>query len=454
MGKSMTQPNLMQVLPCPLTEHAYTDLTGRGVTIAYLDAGFSSHPDLVQPKNRIVHYQDVTGENVPLDAPPETGTWHGTQTTVVGAGNGFLSDGHWRSLAPDVSVVLVKVAPHNLRIEEDTVALGLQWVLDNHHKFDIRVVSISVGAGFEAIGFESSLVDQLAEQLVSQGIVVLAAAGNNGASETPQTIPPANAPSVISVGGYDNHLCFNEPTFDLYWETSFGITLDGFLKPELLGPAVGVVAPILPGTDLYNKAAEAIQNSYSEAVSELTRNQAQELILAEQLVGAHYKQVSGTSFAAPIVASVVAQMLEADPSLGPHTIKQLLIAASDRLYGVSAERQGFGRLNPRRAVDLVRRSRSREETLHSAPVLHHGKLLFHYHGPNASRVELAGDFNGWSPEPMTHCGKNFWHFKLAVNGSGEYRYKYIIDGRWAVDPANLHVEPDGFGGMNSVITVQ
>ncbi|MFT8131105.1 S8 family serine peptidase, partial [Salmonella enterica] len=68
----------------------------------------------------------------------------------------------------------------------------------------------------------------------------------------------------------------------------------------------------------------------------------------------HYQHVDGTSFAAPIVASVIAQMLEANPTLTPAAIKNILISTADRIPNATVIRQGYGRLNAHRAVDYAK----------------------------------------------------------------------------------------------------
>ena len=61
--------------------------------------------------------------------------------------------------------------------------------------------------------------------------------------------------------------------------------------------------------------------------------------------------VDGTSFAAPIVSSVVAQMLEARPQLTPQQVKRILIDTARRIANVPVERQGWGMIIPSRAVE-------------------------------------------------------------------------------------------------------
>jgi len=71
------------------------------------------------------------------------------------------------------------------------------------------------------------------------------------------------------------------------------------------------------------------------------------------VISEHYKHVDGTSFAAPIVTSIVAQMLEANPTLTPQKIKHILIDTAKRLPAIEVDRQGWGVVNPAAAVKLA-----------------------------------------------------------------------------------------------------
>src|SRR5207253_4412694 len=71
------------------------------------------------------------------------------------------------------------------------------------------------------------------------------------------------------------------------------------------------------------------------------------------VINQHYKYVDGTSFAAPIVSSVVACIIEANPSLSPQQVKRILINTAERVPTIEVERQGWGDVVPRRAVELA-----------------------------------------------------------------------------------------------------
>src|SRR5215831_11654434 len=132
------------VLPTPLRMDADERFTGCGVTIAFLDSGFYRHPDLTQPRNRVLAYHSIfaeEGDQTSLDTN-DVASWHGMMTSVVAAGNGGLSEGFYRGIASDAYLVLVKIGRTG-RISEEQIQRGLEWVLDNAEKHSIRVVNIS-----------------------------------------------------------------------------------------------------------------------------------------------------------------------------------------------------------------------------------------------------------------------------------------------------------------------
>ena len=469
--------NRFAVIPTPVRLDADPNYTGRGVTVAFLDSGFYPHPDLTDTPGRIKAFIDVTGEDSSLGAPAQPWHWHGTQTTVAAAGSGRLSDGVYRGVAHEASLVLVKVSERG-RITEEAIARGLEWVVENRERFRIRVLNISLG-GDEDVPCSQSRIDQAAERAVAAGIAVVVAAGNSGDGERPHSIPPANSPSVITVGGYDDN---NEPgtsSLGLY-HSNFGPTADGTLKPELVGPAMWVAAPILPGTEAYRSAeclsrlAAAPDYRLRGLLGQLWRGAGlPESILREDIgtarevvesrlrrdrvISAHYQHVDGTSFAAPIVSSVVAQMLEANPNLTPAAVKNILVSTADRIAGAPPARQGYGVLNARRAVaESLREQHTLDRGAYGPPRVCPQGVLFSFHDDEARGVGLAGDFNAWDPSrtQLVKGADGVWSAGVAGLPPGRHRYKFVVDGvRWVDDPTNGLKEPDEFGGFNSVLNV-
>jgi serine protease AprX len=364
--------NGFRILPTPVRLGASPRFTGRAVTIAFLDSGFYWHPDLTQPEVRIIRYIDVFSPRKSIKelTRPDVSSWHGMMTSVVAAGNGFLSRGVYRGIASDARLVLIKVGSSQ-RIRHDDITRGLEWVIRNRRKYDIRIVNISCGGDYEASYLHDRL-SQTAEAAVKAGLVVIAAAGNAGHNAHNAVLPPASAPSVITVGGLDDKNNLDPATDDMY-HSSYGPTIDGLQKPEILAPSIWVAAPILPGTPTAAQAMlleklertpdwqlRELISQYTGIDPDLDAAKSLDNYLIRQLVGIklnsnnvisrHYKHVDGTSFAAPIVSSIVAQMLEANPYLTPQEVKQILIKTAERLPHVAVDRQGWGVVNSRSAV--------------------------------------------------------------------------------------------------------
>jgi serine protease AprX len=363
------------ILPTPVRLFADERYTGRGVTIAFLDSGFYAHPDLTRPRDRILGYVDVNDPRAgraDLEKPDES-SWHGMMTSVVACGNGWLSGRVYRGVASQARLVLVKVGSAR-RVVHDDIRRGLDWVVANRQRYGIRIVNVSCGGDYEASYLDDRLSTS-ADEATRAGLLVCAAAGNLGHLPRHPVIPPASAPSVLTVGGLDdkNRLVFTG--YDMY-HSSYGPTVDGLQKPEVIAPGIGVAAPILPGTPTAAQAqllarlgaatdAELAPILAESAGKDPTLDAARDLApaLLRQLVvvklkdnnviSGAYKHVDGTSFAAPIVASVAAQMIQAHPQLTPQQAKLILIRTARRLPHVDPDRQGWGVVDARRAVEAA-----------------------------------------------------------------------------------------------------
>ena len=372
----MTVASRSAILPIHVRLDAPADLTGEGVTIAFLDAGFYAHPDLCAPRDRILHYVDVNdrrARRLDLDVP-DASSWHGMMTSVVACGNGHLSGGRYRGLASAASLVLVRCG-RVTRIAHDDIRRGLDWVREHREAFGIRIVNVSCGGDYEA-SYHVDALSQSAEALARDGVLVCAAVGNAGHQPGHPVVPPASAPSVLAVGGLDDKNDLADEQWDLY-HSSYGPTVDGLQKPEVIAPGIWVAAPILPGTPTAAQAAllARLEDAPASALREiiqrnpgvdaaldaaahleppLIRQLAEARIRDHNVISGSYKHVDGTSFASPIVASLAAQMIEANPALTPQAIRHILISSARRLPAVPTDQQGWGIVQPRRAIAQAR----------------------------------------------------------------------------------------------------
>ncbi len=363
------------VLSTPLRLDADERFTGEGVCIAFLDSGFYPHPDLTQPENRIVAYRNLPDAEKDLSSlfKPDVASWHGMMTSVVAAGNGSLSNGFYRGIAPAADVVLIKLARTG-RISDQDILDGLEWVLENREEYSIRIVNISAGGDAEK-SYLNDPLSQAVEECSAAGVLVVCAVGNAGHLPNHPVVPPASAPSCIAVGGLDDNNSLNRARRGMY-RSSYGPTIDGLQKPEVIASSIWVPAPILPHTPTAKQAAllEKLDKSKDDelhkiikenpgidpeldaAIGLLVHNIRQIIALKigqENVINKHYKYVDGTSFSAPIVSSVAAQMIEANPNLTPSEIKKILISTAERLPHHEVDRQGWGVIDPRRAVEMA-----------------------------------------------------------------------------------------------------
>jgi serine protease AprX len=465
--------NRFAVIPTADRLKADPQYSGRGLRIAFLDSGFYPHPDFV---DRIVAFHDIAGEERSLAQiiTPATHHWHGMQTVTTCAGDGALSNGIYRGLAHRAQLVLVKVSRQG-GIGDVEIEAGLQWVIANRQKYDIRILNISLGGDCDLPSAESR-INLLIEELVSDGVVVTVAAGN---SDTSRSLPPASASTAITVGGYNDENTLAIESYGLY-HSSYGETADGLVKPELIAPAMYVAAPILPATPEYVTAeilsmlVAAPDYSFPSLLTEFwdaaglgreiidqdidtARKVLENELRERRVIATHYQHVDGTSFAAPIAASVVAQMLEANPNLTPAAVKNIFISTAVKLGGHPAVRQGFGLLNASAAVEMARSERhALNLTDHHPPRVVNSKIAFTFHDDSADRVSLAGDFNDWRPDqaPLERSPDGIWRVSIPCQPAGSYRYKFLIDNeRWTEDPSHLLKIEDGFGGFNSILQI-
>lgn len=464
------------ILPTGLRLDADQRFSGKGVTICFIDSGFYPHPDLMTHQSRIRKIVDIPlGKDI-TDTIPGEEAWHGTMTTVVCAGDGYLSNGLYKGIATGAELVLLKVQDPSGAITSENIVKALQWVLDHHNEHSIRIVNMSIGDN-KTLSYHLSEVDQLAEQLIAEGITVVAAIGND---ENGMIQPPANSPHVISVGGVDDRNELDRGAPGLY-HSSFGTTEDQLVKPELVAHAIWIAAPILPGTKAQRESAtlhQLLQGSNEQLLEELhhcisstgldlsllqsndgeyIRQAIIDRIGSCKFISPHYMHVDGTSFAAPIVSAIIAQLLEVNPELDPISIRDILFSTAKRIEDLPAERQGFGIIQPRPALLKALQKETFMIPVKSPRLNTRQRTIeFHLRHTCATQVSLAGSFNHWEQDVLLLEPRKagLWTIEIPMLPPGKYSYKFFIDKRtWQEDINNPYREPDGFNGFNSILFI-
>jgi serine protease AprX len=249
------------------------------------------------------------------------------------------------------------------------VASAIRFPL-RYPQLGIRILNVSLGV--VASDPDGADVEAAVAEVVESGVTVFAAAGNTpGASP----LPPGSSKDAITVGGLNDRNTRDEGDNSLF-PSSYGSPHAGITKPDLVAPAIWLPAPMLPGTLVAREAGPLFQllsileeasaeHGFSESNHASTPEErasvavlidaVERRIAQGKYISPDYQHVDGTSFAAPITASVAAQMLEADPSLTPAQIREGLITTAQRLASYPANRQGAGLLRPRLAVEWAAR---------------------------------------------------------------------------------------------------
>lgn len=272
-------------------------LTGKNVTVAFIDTGIVEHGDFCIGERRIKYFKDfVNNKEKPYD---DNG--HGTFVAGVCSGNGALSGGKFSGIAPRSNIISLKALNGLGEASADKILNAMEWIYLNHKAYDIRLVCMSFGS--EPLGLNDPIMSG-AEALWKEGLVVVAAAGNSGPEF--QTIKsPGVSSQIITVGGFDDNRIdldsFNENFFEVAEFSSRGPAFSRY-KPDLVAPSVDIVS--------------------------CGREKA-------------YTTLSGTSVATPMVAGLCALLLEQNSKLKPIEVKRLLLSCCKPItYNKNLE--GFG----------------------------------------------------------------------------------------------------------------
>jgi serine protease AprX len=357
------------VLPTPKRVGALPQFQGDGVVIAYVDSGFSRHADI---EGRVIVHADAGTHHI-IETPHVVEisplSWHGQMTSVIGSGDGRSSGGLFTSIAPKSKLVLVKVSTPDGRIKEPDILRGLRWVYDTRHRYNVKIVNVSVGGDFETKDPNNPLF-QIVKKLHHAGITVVISAGNANAE---YMVPPASAPHALTIGGYDDQNTLDEKEWKLFHH-NYSRTYEEVIKPEIVAPAAWIASPLLPESDTAREiewlgkvldvnnerellevlkhgwATLGFEKTEVETITDEVITKLQARLYHHKVINSHYQHVDGTSVATPIVSSVIAQMLQVNPRLQPDDIKHLLQETAVLLPDFPAHKQGAGRLNAREAV--------------------------------------------------------------------------------------------------------
>jgi serine protease AprX len=377
--RTQTSPGLLGLLPITTT------YDGAGIRIAIVDSGIAANHVAFRDAlgfSRVVLSRDFTGENR-TDDP----YGHGTHVASAVAGSDAPYSGAYAGVAPGAGLVNLRVLNAQGIGTTASVLAALDWVLLNHTLYNIRVVNMSIG--LPAVdSYMNDPVCLAVRQLVDAGVVVVAAAGNNGKDGAGQKTygrihAPGDEPAAVTVGasnsygtdwrGDDTVTTYSSrgPTRGHWTDVNGAPHYDNLVKPDLVAPGNRVVW------------AEAPNNALVATHPELDAGMSQQ-------ADRRMMYLSGTSMSAPVVAGAAALLLQANPSLTPNMVKALLMYTAQPLAGFNTFEQGAGEVNVAGAVELAKLVRSDAPLvgLKGAPLLNSA--------PPAPQTNIAGQTFTWA----------------------------------------------------------
>jgi serine protease AprX len=296
-----------------------TGYTGDGIGIAVLDTGIYPHQDFTRPWNRIIAFRDFVNDR----QNPYDDNGHGTFVAGVAAGNGYASNGKYKGVAPEANLIGIKVMDEKGSGNSSDILAGIQWVADHHKEYNIRILSLSLGAKPSEARFDP--LAAAVEAVWEKGVVVVAAAGNSGPKQN-TIVTPGVSPTIITVGAVDDKRTTDYRDDVIANFSSRGPTRGRQVKPDLVAPGVNIMAA---NTD----------TEYAGGIRPVAMKEP-------------YTQMSGTSFATPIVSGAAALLLSKNPKMVPSELKESLMKSAFNMSGVNKYAQGSGILDIKRCLNL------------------------------------------------------------------------------------------------------
>src|SRR5579859_99059 len=306
-------------------------LRGTGIGVAVIDSGVQdSHPDFMG-----ANLQNLSLKRVPVlrngiacsTASGKGDNGHGTFVAGIIAGRGWgllgqWDDGRYIGVAPDANIISIKVSDSTGMAHVSDVIAAIEWSVNNRQLYNIRVINLSLVSSMVS-SYKTDMLDAAVELAWLGGLVVVVAVGNAGPNTS--ITSPANDPFVISVGATDDKGTSTVADDTLAAFSSYGLTIDGVRKPDLVAPGRHIVSTLSSVWDTLPQQ------------------------FPTHIVDAGYFRMSGTSAAAPVVSGVVAQLLQARPTLNPGQVKWLLTNSAQAIAG-----PGMGAGYPRTGAAVQR----------------------------------------------------------------------------------------------------
>ncbi len=291
--------------------------TGKGIDVAVIDTGVAKVAGLNQT-GKVIDGPDLSLDNIEPTLRYTDSFGHGTHMAGIIAGSDvapgtsakkcttclgkspYTDTTKFVGIAPEARIINVKAGAFDGAADVSQIIAGIDWVVQHRNDpgMNIRVLNLSFGTD----STQSALLDPLvhaAEQAWKAGIVVVAAAGNDGLM-TPNLANPAISSMVIAVGASDPHgtiapLDDSIPSFAQHGNSTRGV--------DIVAPGVSVISLRVTGGFVDQNVTTG-------------------------KLGTRFQQASGTSQSTAVVSGLAALLVSKYPTATPDSIKAYLMGTA------------------------------------------------------------------------------------------------------------------------------
>lgn len=375
-------------------------LDGKGIGIAIIDSGIDSNHKLIRSSAGhpgIIKYSSFLASSATTDK-----YGHGTHVASIASGGDEPGKGLYRGIAPGANLI-------NLRVLDDrglgtisSLIAAIDWCIVNKTLYNLRVINLSVGA-IASDSYKNDPLCLAVRRAVNAGIIVVAAAGNDGKDFLGKKVyggihSPGIDPSVITVGATNSYFTDRRSDDEIATYSSRGPTrgyvttatgmknYDNLIKPDLVAPGNKIIGASSSNPD----AKDSLNNlvlSYPVLAVDSTAKPADRVMY-----------LNGTSVATPVVSGAVALLLQANPNLTPNLVKAILMYTAQPIRGYNTLEQGAGSLNIDGAIRIARLIKPSASSLSNGSSMLNGSL------PSPQLSYIVGENCWWSQGVVTnHC---------------------------------------------------
>lgn len=304
--------------------------TGRGVDVAVIDTGVTRVAGLAGA-GKVVDGPDLSfdSQNPALEFLDAFG--HGTQMAGIVAGSDvgpgaparrcstctaqslYSDTTKFVGIAPEARIINVKVGAADGSADVSQILAAIDWVISHRQTDGLNMKVLSLSFGTDSL--QTAVLDPLsyaAEVAWRNGIVVVSAAGNDGAKQGGNLASPAYNPRILAVGAVDTRLTLATKD-DVV--ADFSQRGDGGRGVDLVAPGAHMLGLRVPGSFI-------------------------DMTVSTGKVGSRYQRGSGTSQATAVTSGLVALILQKFPAATPDQVKSILASSARSLKDNAVRKAG------------------------------------------------------------------------------------------------------------------